>query len=515
MSQNNQNIQMVILDLDGVITSTATLHAQAWKEMFDTFLQQYSKDTDTAFVPFDPQKEYRQYVDGRPRYEGAKKFLYSRKIEIPWGAPTDEPSQKTVCGLGNRKNQLYLALLRDKGAHVFPDTLQMIKLWRKQNLKVGVISASKNCREVLSGAGIIDLFDIIVDGVDSEKYGLKGKPQPDIFLFAAKKMGVNPSHAVIIEDSSAGIQAGTDAYFAHRIGVARNGNSQLLSNHGADIVVSKLTEIHGFNGGAPRPFAQIPSALDQFDKVLSELLRDNPLLLFDYDGTLTPIVSRPEMALLSPEMGHAVHELSQRVKVAIVSGRDLADVKNLVGMANLYYAGSHGFEIDGPEDTKMELESALRELPVLDNAEQSLRKSLEGIEGILVERKKYAVTVHFRLVETDLIVNIQKIMQNTASRFEQLKLTEGKMVLELRPAIDWDKGKAILWIAHKLFAGKETSPLYMGDDITDEDAFRELAGWGTGILVGDHKKESFADYKLDNTGQVLVFLNKLKGNLKV
>jgi alpha,alpha-trehalase len=510
MLQNDKKIKMIILDLDGVITSTAALHAQAWKEMFDSFLQTYSSRTNTIFIPLDIQNDYRLYIDGRPRYEGAQKFLRSRNIEIPYGHPTDEPDKETVCGLGNHKNKLYLLLLHEKGAQVFPDTLMMIKTWRSRNIKVGVISASKNCREVLSSVHITDLFDVIVDGTDSEKYHLRGKPEPDIFLFAAQKMGVDPAHTTIVEDSSAGIKAGTDARFAHRIGVARAGNSELLYSHGADIVVSDLTRVPDFNDPEPRPFGDIARAFDHFDSIFTQILQFNPFFLFDYDGTLTPIVPKPELAILSSAMREVIRKLSLKAMVAIVSGRDLADVKRLVDLDNLYYAGSHGIQIAGPGNLTMEPQEAQSFIPAFDDAEKFLRRELANIKGLLVERKKYAITVHYRLVAPELDKDILEVMKMTHLKTDNLILKKSKKGFELRPALDWDKGKAIRWLAGKLFQDQSTSPLYIGDDLTDEDAFRELDEWGIGILIGDHGEKSFADYTLDDTTQVYNFLKKIE-----
>lgn len=233
----------VILDLDGVVTHTAELHIKAWKRMFDPYLEEHSRRTGKAIQPLDPGDDYRKYIDGRPRYEGAVAFLRSRGIDIPFGSPDDDPGKDTVCGLGNLKNQLYLTLLREEGAHVFNDALVTIRKWRNENIRTAVISASRNCRQVLEAAGITDLFDVIVDGVDSGENKLRGKPEPDIFLFAAEKLEVYPSESVILEDSSAGVTAGAKGKFAWVVGVSRDGDTNLLYESGADKVIASLEEI--------------------------------------------------------------------------------------------------------------------------------------------------------------------------------------------------------------------------------------------------------------------------------
>ena len=504
------DLKAVILDLDGVITHTAEIHAQAWKKMFDQFLHEFSLHSSTPFQPMDPVQDYKLYVDGRPRYEGAQAFLLSRGINLPYGTPDDKKGSETVCGLANRKNEIYLSLLNEQGAQVYEDTIETVRKWRQEHKLTAVISASKNCREVLAKAGITDLFDSIVDGIDSLAYHIRGKPEPDIFLFAAKQLNVDPSEAAIIEDSPAGIRAGRDGHFAFVIGVSRNSHARLLYENGADIVVNSLCDIPASANLEKKSIGKIPSAIKEFDIIKSHIEKKRTLLLLDYDGTLTPITARPDLAIMNDEMRDILRSISDKLRVAIISGRDLADVKKMVGLKNLFYAGSHGFEIEGPGDEHIELESAKTALPELDKAEIEATYRLIEIKGIIIERKKFGLAVHYRLVNENSMPLVHKAIDKLSSSYNRLELTYGKKVFEFRPRIVWNKGKAITQIAEIVFDNRRDAfPIYIGDDLTDEDAFREVKGWGFGILVGDHNSDSFADYRFENFEEVVAFLRNI------
>jgi len=236
-----------ILDMDGVITRSATVHAKSWKRMFDEYLRQRAKIRGKKFVPFDKEKDYYRYVDGKPRYDGARSFLKSRGISIPYGSPDDPPDKETVCGLGNRKNQYFLDYLKEHGADSYPSTINFIRKLKDEDKRVAVISSSRNAKEVLEAAGVLTLFHVIVDGVDSAKQNLKGKPKPDIFLEAAKRLDVNPKRAIVIEDAISGVKAGKAGGFGLVIGIDRSGQNPELKSSGADVVVSDLSEIRSEN----------------------------------------------------------------------------------------------------------------------------------------------------------------------------------------------------------------------------------------------------------------------------
>ncbi len=233
----------VIFDLDGVVTRTASVHARAWKQVFDEFLRQRAERTGARFEPFEIEVDYPQHVDGKPRYDGVRDFLASRGIALPEGEPDDPPDEATVCGLGNRKNELYNELLESGGVEIFEDTVERIRHWRRLGFKTAIVSSSRNCAAVLRATGLADLFDVRVDGSVAARLGLEGKPAPDIFVKAAELLGVDPARAVVFEDAVSGVEAGRAGGFGWVVGVDRVGAKEVLLRSGADTVVSDLREL--------------------------------------------------------------------------------------------------------------------------------------------------------------------------------------------------------------------------------------------------------------------------------
>ncbi|MDT3398332.1 beta-phosphoglucomutase family hydrolase [Streptomyces sp. B1866] len=235
-----QDIRACLFDLDGVLTQTAVVHAAAWKEMFDAFLQ---RRDGPGFRPFDAVADYDEYVDGRPRADGVRTFLAARGIELPEGADDDPPDRETVHGLGNRKNILVLAKIREQGVDAYPGSVRFVAEARAAGLRTAVVSSSANCRDVLAAAGIEDLFEVRIDGVVAAQRALPGKPHPDTFLAAARDLGVPPGAAAVFEDALAGMDAGRSGHFGHVVGVDRVGQADALRAHGADTVVKDLAEL--------------------------------------------------------------------------------------------------------------------------------------------------------------------------------------------------------------------------------------------------------------------------------
>lgn len=233
----------VLFDLDGVLTRTASVHAAAWKKLFDKFLEQRSSNAGEPFVPFDIDADYRRYVDGKPRYDGVAAFLNSRGIELPWGAPEDASNAQSVRALGDLKDEHFLEQLKQQGVEPFDATITLVRTLRAQQIKTAVVSSSNNCAAVLEAAGIAQLFDARVDGKDVTRLDLKGKPAPDAFLKAERRLGIEPSRAVVVEDAIAGVKAGRAGQFGCVIGVDRSGQSQALHEAGADVVVTDLAQV--------------------------------------------------------------------------------------------------------------------------------------------------------------------------------------------------------------------------------------------------------------------------------
>lgn len=251
----------------------------------------------------------------------------------------------------------------------------------------------------------------------------------------------------------------------------------------------------------------LPSALTNFNQLFTG---KTPALFMDYDGCLCPIVKDPDKAFMSDGMRKVVADLAEVCFTAVVSGRDRQNVKNLVQLDNLYFAGSHGFDISGPDDMLTEPADAKEMLPALDEAERILQEQLQSINGALVERKRYAIAVHYRNVEEHQVELVKDTVINVLHKFPVLKEGLGKKVLELKPNLDWNKGKAVLWLLEKFKLNTDRIvPVYIGDDITDEDAFAALQGKGIGILVGEHDQQTAATYRLESVEEVQTFLEKL------
>ncbi len=233
----------VLFDLDGVLTDTAKIHAACWKRMFDDFLRQRATENDELFRPFGIATDYKLYVDGKARFDGVRSFLESRGIHLPSGDPNSPPDNETICGLGNRKDEMVKEALESEGVEAYEGSVGLIRHVRSQGIKTAVVSASSNCEAVLRSAGITDLLDVRVDGEVAARLGLPGKPAPDTFLKAAEELGVAPERAVVVEDAISGVQAGRNGGFGLVIGVDRKGDPEALWENGADIVVADLAEM--------------------------------------------------------------------------------------------------------------------------------------------------------------------------------------------------------------------------------------------------------------------------------
>lgn len=230
----------VLFDLDGVLTDTASLHAQAWKQMFDEFLTRWCEVHDHPFQPFSTERDYLQYVDGKPRLEGVASFLESRRIVLPDGVADDSPDQDTIHGLAKRKNELVLGLIRGGGVEAFEGSVRFVEHVRARGLRTAVVSSSRNAGEVLTAAGIDHLFDDRVDGIVAAEMGLPGKPAPDTFVACAHRLDTTPERSVVVEDAVVGVQAGRLGGFGLVIGVDRGDDGARLEDEGADIVVADL-----------------------------------------------------------------------------------------------------------------------------------------------------------------------------------------------------------------------------------------------------------------------------------
>ncbi len=504
-------IDAVIFDLDGVITKTASVHHASWELLFNDYLQERAARTGEPFRPFEPT-DYLEFVDGKPRYDGVASFLESRNIDLPWGTPEDPPEAETVCGLGNRKNRFFLQHLQSHGVEPYETSVAFVRELQRQGVETALISSSRNVTAVLDAAGLLDLFQVRIDGVVAGDLGIPGKPHPGVFLEAASRVGADPDRAAIVEDAQSGVEAGRAGEFRLVIGVDRGNQAEELAASGATFVVSDLGELSV--KPAPRmPRDALPSAADHYDDIAHRLQGCDLAVFLDYDGVLTPIVAHPDLAVLSDGTRRVLADLASATTVAVVSGRDVADVRDKVQVPGIYYAGSHGFDIISPSGEPVVDERLDRfriYLDPLDTATALLNERLRDVPGAQVERKRFAIAVHYRRVaEADYPI-VEAAVHAAAPAVPTLRVASGKKIFEFRPDFDWDKGRALQWLLGELRLGTQTvTPMYLGDDTTDEDAFRVIRKRGIGIVVGRDGEPSHAHYALEDTDEVTSFLANL------
>lgn len=512
-----EDFDAAVFDLDGVVTRTARVHAASWKRLFDEYMNQRATLTEEPFRPFDIEQDYRRYVDGKPRYEGIASFLESRGIVLPWGDPSDLPDRETICGLGNRKNLYFHDSLKEDGVEVFDSTVAFIRRLRHREVRTALVSSSRNARAVLETARLTGIFELCIDGIDAARLGLRGKPAPDLFIAAAERLGAVPERTMVFEDAISGVQAGRAGGFGLVVGVDRFGKSEELRKSGADLVVADLAALHvRTRPSAPcSAVCAVPRILDRPGELERILDGRRPAVFLDYDGTLTPIVDRPDQAIVSGEMRQTINTLAGLCTVAIISGRDRTDVESLVKLEHLIYAGSHGFDISGPAGLEIQHEEGATFATALRKAADRLVTVLARIKGALVERKRFAVAVHYRQVSEREVPRVEAAVDEALADNPSLRKTLGKKVFELLPKFDWNKGKAVLWLLEALGLDQpDVLPLYLGDDTTDEDAFAALSERGIGILVGCPARETTARYVIDRPADVQHFLNDLAAVLK-
>jgi len=500
-------IAAVILDMDGVVTDTAEAHFSAWKEVFDTLLEE--RDAERPFS----RADYLAHVDGVPRHEGIRKFLSSREIHLPDGGENDLGTD-SIRGIGNLKNQRFHAWLDANEVPVFDDAKAFMGALKSAGLKVGVFSASRNARRVLESAGIADAFDATVSGKEAEDLGLAPKPAPDQLLQTARELGHGPGETMIVEDAVAGVEAGAAGRFQLVVGIDRQGESRLhghaLRAQGADLVTRDLRRLLLPGGDGLKTLDRLPLVWDRIDEIGERLKARPPAVFLDFDGTLSPIVRDYRDAAISDETRAAVARLAERAPVAIISGRDLADLRDRVGIDGVIYAGSHGFDIAGPGGMTERPEEARGFEEPIERAEADLHDALSGIEGARIERKTFAIAVHFREASGEDVARIENAVDDVAGRHERLRKGRGKKVIEIQPRADWDKGRAVDWLlAHTAMGRDGALPVYLGDDLTDEDAFTALGEAGLLVAVRGGARVTLADYALADPGDVRRFIDWL------
>jgi trehalose-phosphatase len=325
---------------------------------------------------------------------------------------------------------------------------------------------------------------------------------------AARTLGSRAERSVVVDTEADGILAARNAGFSMVIGVGPAERSDELTQRGADAVVADLADIGVRTGD--RRMSEIPDALASYEQVVGIIDGRVPAVCLDYDGTLSPIVGDPDSARLVDGAAEALERLSRRCPVAILSGRDLTDVRTRIAVPGIWYAGSHGFESVAPDGSYRQNEEAAAAVPVLQRAASELREVLAHIKGTRVEHKRFAVAVHYRDVEADLIGEVVANTYRMGAR-EHLRVTNGRKVIELRPDVDWNKGTTLAWIRDQIEGAEKVLPIYIGDDLTDEDGFDAVRDDGIGVLVRhneDGDRRSSATFTVESPEQVRELLDR-------
>jgi trehalose-phosphatase len=385
-------------------------------------------------------------------------------------------------------------------APLFEATVDLARKLRGIDVATAAHSSSPNCQHALKSAGVDVLFDVCIDGIG-------GESRTAVLADAAHRLGVRPQRCVVVEDTCAGVTAGRDGGFAVVIGIERTGQGDLL-RCGADAIVADLADVAVRRGD--KRISTLPNALTSYGQLIGITSARESLMFLDYDGTLSPIVSDPDAAALVGGAAEALELVGAVCPVAILSGRDLADIRARVGIPGIWYAGSHGFELTGPEGTYHCNEAAAASVPLFEQAAAELTSALATIAGVRIEHKRFAVAVHYREVAPEHVDAIVALVHHIGHR-DGLRVTSGRMLVELRPDIDWDKGTTLAWIRDRIDPAGALLPIYIGDDLTDEDAFDAVHFDGIGIVVGhdeDGDRKSAAHFSLQSPEQVREFLQR-------
>ncbi len=360
-------------------------------------------------------------------------------------------------------------------------------------------------------AVLFDSLDPALDGRLREiGVGSAVFSSPEGLARAADDLGVRPGRCVVVTAEAAGVEAARAGGFALVIGVGI-GHRDALYDAGADAVVADLHEVTVRTGD--RRMSQLPDALTALDGLAAR----RPAVFFDFDGTLSDIVNDPDAAIPVAGATEALAQLAARCPVAVLSGRDLADVAKRVGVQGIWYAGSHGFELTAPDGTHHQNDDAAAAVPVLERAAGELRERLGSIPGVVVEHKRFGVAVHYRNAGRDRVGEVAAAVR-AAGRRDGLRVTTGREVIELRPDLDWDKGKTLRWVLDHLTEAESgpLTPVYLGDDITDEDAFDAVRAGGVPILVrhnDDGDRATAAQFALDSPARASEFTARLARRL--
>ncbi|MCV7053267.1 trehalose-phosphatase [Mycobacterium heidelbergense] len=387
----------------------------------------------------------------------------------------------------------------------------LLRRLRDVGVATAIYRSTPDAARAVRAAGIDELVGVLA-GDDASAATLTAAD----LTATANRMGASPVRCVVVARDQAGVRAGSDGGFGLVIGLERDGNADELLSCGADTVVGDLAEISVQRGGGA--MSAIADAMQAYSQLKELVATRRPAVFLDFDGTLSDIVDRPDSATLVDGAGEALRALAARCPVAVISGRDLGDIRERVGIDGVWYAGSHGFELLAPDGTHHENAAAARVTGTVARAARRLAEALSDAPGITVEHKRFAVAVHYRNADPD-DVDRAVVATREVGRSEGLRVTPGRKVIELRPSMDWDKGTTLSWLIEHLTDTGDTGavlPIYIGDDITDEDAFDAVLFDGAGIVVRhdeDGDRPSAALFSLRSPTAVTEFVGRLAKDL--
>ena len=384
----------------------------------------------------------------------------------------------------------------------------LVRKLAEAGIATAVCASRSDYEQALRAAGFDDLFAVHADGVVAAALGLPGHPDPAVLLAAANKMRTTPERTVVVAVAKAGADAARKGGFALVVGVSRGEDAMELMRCGADVVVEDLAKVvvqHGY-----RRISELSNALDSYGQLIGVVAGRQPFVCLDFDGTLAEIVGEPNAAKLVDGAAKALESLAALCPVAILSGRDLEDVRDRIGIPGIWYSGSHGFELAGPDGTRHHNDAAAAAVPVLARAASELREHLGCVPGVNIEHKRYAVAVHFRNVAPERVAEVVAATHRHGQQ-HGLRVTGGRKIVELRPDIEWDKGTALGWLGDRIHQTGRVLPIYIGDDLTDEDAFDAVRFSGIGIVVRhdeDGDRATAAQFTLNSPEEVEQFLRR-------
>ena len=396
-------------------------------------------------------------------------------------------------------------------AEALDSTVPLLRRLTDVGIATAIYSSTRDCAQVLRAAGIDELVSLRVDVVE---------PDPAVLTETASRLGVRPVRCVVIDRDQAGISAGGDGGFSLVIGLERNGQADELLSCGADTVVADLAEISVRSGGSA--MSRIADAAQVYSQVKELVATRRPVVFLDFDGTLSDITAHPDSATLVDGAAEALRALAEQCPVAVISGRDLADVRERVKVDEVWYAGSHGLELMAPDRTYHENAAAADLIGTLARAACRLAEMIGDISGIELEHKRFAVAVHYRNADPADIDRVTAAVRSLG-RSEGLRTTAGRKVIELRPNLYWEKGTTLNWLLERIQASDcaadaaSVLPIYIGDDITDEDAFDAVQFDGVGIVVrhAEHgDRPSAALFSLESPSTVVEFIGRLARDLE-